>query len=113
MKLRPPGTMELNPEGPVVCSRPPRNLGCEPVKVLESFWKVLLPKRRPPNASVCLCVCIGSCHGDTAAQGNDQINVNAANEAAPMPWRSASSVLTRYHMPPPANEETHKRRLRR
>lgn len=54
------------------------------------------------------CVCIHGCHGDTAAPGNDQINVNVANEAAPMPRCSASSALTRYHTPPPANEETRK-----
>lgn len=47
-----------------------------------------------------LYVFIRGCHGDIAAhttQGNDQINVNVANEAAPMPRCSASSALTRYH----------------
>lgn len=49
---------------------------------------------------VSLYVFIRGCHGDGAAhttQGNDQINVNVANEAAPMPRCSASSALTRYH----------------
>ena len=40
---------------------------------------------------------------------NDHINVTVANEAAPVPRRSASSALTSYRTPPPANErrDTH------
>ena len=38
---------------------------------------------------------------------NDHINVTVANEAAPVPRRSASSPLTSYRTPPPANERRH------
>lgn len=64
-------------------------------------------------AFICVCVCMHSgCYGDLAlhaTQGNDQINVTVANEAAPVPRRSASSVLTSYCTLPRANERRHAR----
>lgn len=57
-----------------------------------------------------MCVRICGRHGDVAAhatRGNDQINVTVANEAAPVPRRSASSVLTSCRTPAHANERRH------
>ena len=45
--------------------------------------------------------------GGTRDAGNDQINVTVANEAAPVPWRSASSVLTSCRRRPLMRGETH------
>lgn len=75
---------------------------CDRIKELGLCDTVQLP--------LCVCVCVYTFvvatetrrHG--AMQGNDQINVTAANEAAPVPQRSASSALTSYRAPPPANE---------